>query len=109
MRKATLPTAQVMQSLIKEIRSRRLSRAPSALLPGVDAIASPVFDYRGKLVAVMGVVARADAMITGWDGRAVGALTEVTAQLSARLGFVAMRLVRRCNGLPLSPQLWAAR
>jgi DNA-binding IclR family transcriptional regulator len=87
-RDSILPSIQEIEGLTNEIRSRRLSRAPSALLPGVDAIAAPVFDYRRSLVAVMCIVARADAEITGWDGRAVGALTEVASQLSARLGFV---------------------
>lgn len=87
-RQVTLPSVQDINGLVGEIRSRRLSRAPSALLPGVDAIAAPVFDYRDYLVAVVCVVARADAQITGWDGSAVRALTDMAAQLSARLGFV---------------------
>lgn len=90
-RKLTLPSAHEIDGLMSEIRSRRLSRAPSALLPGVDAIAAPIFDYRDNLVAVVCAVARADAKITGWDGSAVRALTDMTAQLSARLGFVGER------------------
>ena len=86
--KVALPSVQEIESLIREIKSRRLSRAPSALLPGVDAIAAPVFDYRNNLVAVLCVVARADAKITGWEGTAVRALTDMAARLSARLGFV---------------------
>ena len=86
--KVAVPSVQEIESLIGEIKSRRLSRAPSALLPGVDAVAAPVFDYRDNLVAVLCVVARADAKITGWDGTAVRALTDTAAQLSARLGFV---------------------
>ena len=88
LRKVKLPSVQEIDGLTGEIRSRRLSRAPSALLPGVDAIAAPVFDYRDDLVAVMCVVARSDARITGWNGSAVRALTEIAAQLSARLGYV---------------------
>ncbi|MGA8321189.1 MAG: IclR family transcriptional regulator [Xanthobacteraceae bacterium] len=86
--KVALPSVQEIENLIREINSRRLSRAPSALLPGVDAIAAPVFDYRNNVVAVLCVVARADAKITGWEGTAVRALTDMAAQLSARLGFV---------------------
>ena len=88
LRKVKLPSVQEIGGLTGEIRSRHLSRAPSALLPGVDAIAAPIFDYRDDLVAVMCVVARSDARITGWNGSAVRALTEIAAQLSARLGYV---------------------
>jgi DNA-binding IclR family transcriptional regulator len=83
----SVPSAAEISELTREIRSRRLSRAPSALFPGVDAIAAPVFDYRRGLVAVMCVVARSEAKITGWNGSAVRALTEAAAQLSARLGY----------------------
>jgi DNA-binding IclR family transcriptional regulator len=86
-RRIAVPPDDELDGLTNEIRLRRLSRAPSALFPGVDAVAAPVFDYRNNLVAVMCVVARAEAQITGWDGSAVRALTDVAAQLSARLGF----------------------
>jgi DNA-binding IclR family transcriptional regulator len=77
-----------LEALLGEIRKRKLARAPSAMLPGVDAIAAPIFDYRDDLVAVICVVARAQANITGWGGTAVRALTETAQELSARLGHV---------------------
>ena len=51
-------------------------------------LAAPVFDFTNKLVAVVCVVARSEAKITGWSGSAVRALTETAAEISARLGFV---------------------
>jgi DNA-binding IclR family transcriptional regulator len=86
-KKIALPSAQEIGALISEIRFRRLARAPSALLPGVDAIAAPVFNDHGDIVSVICVVARANAEITGWNGSAVRALTEMTARISAQLGY----------------------
>ena len=43
----------------------------SALIPGVDAVAAPVFDVRGKLVAVMCVVGRSSGMLSDWGGPVV--------------------------------------
>ena len=83
----SLPASGELDNLLGEIRQRRLSRTPGAIVPGIDAIAAPVFDYRGYIVAVMCVVARSEAKITGWNGSAVRALTEVAADVSARLGF----------------------
>jgi DNA-binding IclR family transcriptional regulator len=88
-RKTPVPSAQVFETLMAEIRFRRLSRAPSALFPGIDAIAAPVFDDRGNVVAVVCVVARSDAEITGWNGSAVRALTQMAAGVSAQLGYAA--------------------
>jgi DNA-binding IclR family transcriptional regulator len=83
-----LPSPEGMHDLTGEIRRRRLARVPSPLVPGIDALAAPVFDFTNKLVAVVCVVARSEAKITGWNGSAVRALTEAAAQMSARLGFV---------------------
>jgi DNA-binding IclR family transcriptional regulator len=83
----SVPSVEEINDLVREIRSRRLSRAPSALIPGVDAIAAPVLDCDGHLVAVMCIVARSEDKITGWEGSAVYALTTAAAELSARLGF----------------------
>ncbi len=82
-----LPSDQEIESLTREIRSRQLARVPSAIIPGIDAIAAPVFDFAGNLVAVICVVAKAEAKITGWNGSAVHALNEAAAQISERLGF----------------------
>jgi DNA-binding IclR family transcriptional regulator len=91
---STLPSDTELNGMIKEIRARRLSRARSALLAGVDAVAAPVFDYRGHLVAVICAVGRAETMPTRWDGPVVRALTESASQLSRQLGYV------EATGLP---------
>lgn len=83
-----LPSEAELKGLLAEIRARRLSRARGALLAGVDAVAAPVFDYRGHIVAVICAVGRAEAMPTRWDGPVVHALTESANELSRQLGFV---------------------
>ncbi len=83
-----LPSPEEMRDLTGEIRRRRLARVPSPLVPGIDALAAPVFDFTNKLVAVVCVVARSEAKITGWNGSAVRALAETAEEISARLGFV---------------------
>lgn len=87
-----LPPPEAIESVIDEVRRRRLARVPSAIIPGIDAVAAPVFDFADKLVAVICVVARSEAKITGWSGTAVRALSETAVELSARLGHAADRL-----------------
>jgi DNA-binding IclR family transcriptional regulator len=84
---AALPSPEDTEHLVREIRKRRLARAPSAIIPGIDAVAAPVFDFRNDLVAVICVVARSDAKITGWNGSAVRALSATAEEVSSRLGF----------------------
>ena len=80
--------ARDLASELCDIRERRLSRAPSALIPGVDAVAAPVFDVRGKLVAVMCVVGRSSGTLCDWDGPVVRALDQAARNLSRQLGFL---------------------
>lgn len=94
-RATVLPSAEAMESLTDEIRKRRLARVPSAIIPGIDAIAAPVFDFTDNLVAVMCVVARSEAKITGWNGTAVRALEAAASELSLRLGYVSDPTIAR--------------
>ena len=87
-RTSGLPTKEEMSGLIAEIRRCKVSWARSPLLPGVDAIAAPVFDYRGKLVAVICAVGRTDAMRTDEMSPTVKALHDAARELSQRLGHI---------------------
>lgn len=80
--------AQDLALHLFDIRERRLSRAASALIPGVDAVAAPVFDVRGKLVAVMCVVGRSSGTLCNWGGPVVRALDQAARNLSRQLGFL---------------------
>jgi DNA-binding IclR family transcriptional regulator len=75
-----------LSDLLADIRRRKVSWANSPLLPGVDAVAAPVFDYRGKLAAVICAVGRTEAMRTDWSSPVVKALDEAARDLSHRLG-----------------------
>ena len=83
------PSQQQLAELVADIKRRHLSRAHGVLLPGVDALAAPVFDYRGNLVAVICAVGRTEVMSTRWDGPVAKALDAAARELSRRLGFVA--------------------
>jgi Transcriptional regulator len=73
---------------LAHIRERRLSRARGVLIPGVDAVAAPVFDVRGKLMAVMCVVGRSSGMPSDWGEPVVQALDQAARNLSRQLGFL---------------------
>jgi len=82
------PSDDELAPLLAEISARNLSRAYGPLLPGVDAVAAPVFDYRDRLVAVICVVGRSGAMNMRWNGSAIAALIEAASNLSQQLGHV---------------------
>lgn len=83
-----IPSEEELAGLLAGIRARRLSQAESALLPGIDAIAAPVFDSRAKLVAVICAVGRSRSMSTRWDGPVSQAVAATAVRLSRQLGYV---------------------
>lgn len=83
------PSEADLGDLLQNIRARRLSHVRGVLIPGVDAIAAPVFDYRECIVAVICAVGHAGTGITRWDGAAAQALRDAAAELSAQLGSTA--------------------
>jgi DNA-binding IclR family transcriptional regulator len=86
--RASLPSDSELADILADIRRKKLSRVRGALLPGVDALAAPVFDYRAQLVAVMCVVARTESAVTGPDGPVAKALSAAANDLSGLLGLV---------------------
>jgi DNA-binding IclR family transcriptional regulator len=87
---ASAATGDDLALQLAHIRERRLSRARGVLIPGVDAVAAPVFDVRGKLVAVMCVVGRSSGMRNDWNEPVVQALDQAARNLSRQLGFLEM-------------------
>jgi DNA-binding IclR family transcriptional regulator len=85
---ASLPATAERESRLARIRDRRLSWRHGALLPGIDAIAAPVFDHRGAIVAAICVVSRAEEGRAEPAAHLVDALAAAAAELSRRLGFI---------------------
>src|SRR4051812_31617938 len=81
------PTPRLLAGQVKEIERRGLSRAHAPLLPGVDALAAPVFGYAGTLVAVICAVGRSATMDSSWEGKLARTLHATARALSHDLGF----------------------
>jgi len=71
---------------LDEIRAQGLSRAVDALLPGVSAMAAPVFDERGEIVLSLTAIGPSAVFDTRVDGVVATALRNAAAELSRRLG-----------------------
>ena len=80
------PSEAALASILAQIRRQRLSAVEGTLIPGLNALAAPVFDQRGKLVLVIGVVGRRETLAARPAGAAAEALQEVAAGLSRQLG-----------------------
>jgi DNA-binding IclR family transcriptional regulator len=81
------PPKSETERLLGAIRKSGLSRIEGALLPGVDAIAAPVMDHRGMMLAAICVVGRQEIMDGRENGPVVRALHECASELSRQLGY----------------------
>jgi DNA-binding IclR family transcriptional regulator len=87
-RGSAAPSAADYARLLDEVRKQRLARVEGTLLPGLNAMAAPIFDNRGKLVSVIGLVGHRDMLDMGASGDVAAELKATAAELSSRLGFV---------------------
>lgn len=72
---------------IAAVRRDGVARIEGTLIPGLNALAAPVFDHRGKLAVVLGVVGRRETLAAGTAAPATGALRKAAAALSRELGY----------------------
>lgn len=92
---ADLLTKELSQSRIStkefmarlaHIRTSGLSAVEEELMPGVVAIAAPVFDHEGGMVAAICAVGATSAMDVSLHGRVAATVKQAAQRLSQRLG-----------------------
>lgn len=71
---------------LERIREERISRAIDAAVPGVSALAAPVFDGQGQIVLSLTAIGPSAIFDTASDGSLARELRRVAAELSAQLG-----------------------
>lgn len=83
---APLPDWNAFEAQLREVRARGLSRSEGEVLPGISAMAAPVFDAGGRIVIALTAIGASAVFDTRWDGRLAAVLREAAADISARLG-----------------------
>ena len=81
-----LPAWKSFEAQLAEVRAQGLSRSVGEVVPGVNAMAAPVFDHTGALVLAITAIGPAGVFDTAWDGAIARALRDRAQSVSARLG-----------------------
>ncbi len=76
-----------LESILGEVRARGLARIAGDQLPGVSALAAPIFDHQGDVAGVIGSLGRQDSFDIDWDGRIAIAIRETASGVSSLMGF----------------------
>jgi len=95
-------TQKDVEELIQEVRRTRLGKTREEFLPGLDAVAAPLFDHQGRIAAAIAFIDLAGGSAKAGAGSHAAALLEVAADLSRKLGFVdrgpGSSFAERCEG-----------
>ncbi len=83
---APVPSWTAFEKQLAEVRVHGLSRSVGEVLPGVNAMAAPVFDHRGEIALAITAIGPAAVFDTRWDGALARALKACAGQASQRLG-----------------------
>ena len=78
---------QRFDARLAEVREHRMARAIDLSVPGVSALAAPVFDGAGTMVLSITGIGSSAAFDTRWDGALAAAMRRVANDLSRRLGW----------------------
>src|SRR5579862_6379478 len=79
----------VASAVIAQTRKRGIAIIAGDLVPGVTALAAPIFDHRGRIVASMALLGSPEQLNARAQTKAVAALKQLAATISRRLGFAA--------------------
>jgi DNA-binding IclR family transcriptional regulator len=81
------PAGPALARILARVRRASCAAVQGTLIPGLNALAAPVFDQRGALTLVIGVVGRRETLSARSADPAAAALLETAAALSRRLGY----------------------
>jgi DNA-binding IclR family transcriptional regulator len=71
-----------------EIRTQGVAQAEGTLLPGISAVAVPVFDHRGEMVLALSALGYSGGFDASLTGKPARALLTASHELSTRLGAI---------------------
>jgi DNA-binding IclR family transcriptional regulator len=87
-------TLNQAMALIEGVRKHGLGRVMNDMMPGVSALAAPVFNHRGDVVVALAAMGGANDFDARLNGRTAAALLQVAAGVSSQLGYSKERLSR---------------
>jgi DNA-binding IclR family transcriptional regulator len=83
-----VPPWRAFERELADVRAHGLARSDGETLPGVNALAAPVFDHDGGIALAVTAIGPASIFDLAWDGAIARELRACAARISHRLGGV---------------------
>jgi DNA-binding IclR family transcriptional regulator len=84
-----LPSWSAFEAQLDEVRAHGASRSENEVIPGVSAMAAPVFDHTGAIVLAVTAIGPSGIFDTRWAGAVGAALMRCAQDVSTQLGLPA--------------------
>jgi DNA-binding IclR family transcriptional regulator len=81
-----VPAWREFERELADVRAHGLARSDGETLPGVNAIAAPVFDHEGRIALAVTAIGPASIFDLAWDGDIARELRACAARISRRIG-----------------------
>ena len=81
-----VPSWTAFLAQLREVRQQGLSRSDGETLPGVNAMAVPVFDHGGDLVAAITAIGPAGIFDIAWNGQIAREMRACAQRVATQLG-----------------------
>jgi len=72
--------------IVQETRQRGIAAVEGTVVPGVNAVAVPVFDHKNGIAGVIGALGRTEELDVDYDGKVARALLRTANEVSRRMG-----------------------
>lgn len=74
-------------AMIEQTKTLGMAGIVGDFLPGISALAAPIFDHKSRVVAVVGALGRSEELSIEFDDPAAMEIKRVAAEISRRLGY----------------------
>jgi len=83
-----VPAWREFERALADVRAHGLARSEGETLPGVNALAAPVFDHEGRIALAVTAIGPASIFDLAWGGGIARELRACAARISHRIGSV---------------------
>jgi DNA-binding IclR family transcriptional regulator len=90
-------TAAQQRELYGEVRAKGYAAIAGLSVPGINAVAAPIYDHKGKVTVVIGLLGRDNDLPASGESAHINSLLDCAAHASERLGYDAGAINRQAE------------
>jgi DNA-binding IclR family transcriptional regulator len=90
-------TAAQQRELYREVRAKGYAAIAGLSVPGINAVAAPIYDHKGKVTVVIGLLGRDNDLPASGESAHINSLLDCAARASERLGYDAGAISRQAE------------